>query len=142
MDSTSSGDLTWVGVDPRFEVPETSPAGHELLPGWAHELPFPDDSFDLVLLANVYEHVDPDLRNASLAEIQRVLAPGGTPRGIIDRLHADITKALAQPEVVQTLSASGIEPAGANSPGEFTAYLRAEIIKWAKVVKASGARAD
>ena len=71
-----------------------------------------------------------------------VLAPAGTPREIIDRLHADITKALAQPEVVQTLSASGIEPAGANSPEEFTAYLRAEIIKWAKVVKASGARAD
>lgn len=72
-----AGDLAWSGVDPRFETPERSPAGHELLPGFAHTLPFADGTFDVVLFANVYEHLDPDLRDASLAEMRRVLAPDG-----------------------------------------------------------------
>lgn len=71
-----------------------------------------------------------------------VLAPAGTPREIIDRLYADITGVLGHPEFVQTLSASGIEPAGSRSPEAFTAFLRAEIGKWAKVVKASGAKVE
>ncbi len=69
-----------------------------------------------------------------------VLAPAGTPREIISRLHADITRALG--EMMQTLPAFGLEPAAPNSPEEFTAFLQAEISKWAKVVKASGAKAD
>jgi tripartite-type tricarboxylate transporter receptor subunit TctC len=71
-----------------------------------------------------------------------VLAPAGTPREIITRLHADITRALALGEMVQSLNAFGLEPAPSNSPEEFTAFLQAEISKWAKVVKASGAKAD
>jgi tripartite-type tricarboxylate transporter receptor subunit TctC len=71
-----------------------------------------------------------------------VLAPAGTPREIISRLHADITRALALGEMVQSLNAFGLEPAPSNSPEEFTAFLQAEISKWAKVVKASGAKAD
>jgi len=71
-----------------------------------------------------------------------VLAPAGTPREIITRLHADITRALALGEMVQSLNAFGLEPATSNSPEEFTAFLQAEISKWAKVVKASGAKAD
>jgi SAM-dependent methyltransferase len=45
--------------------------------GVAHAIPFSDESFDCVVLANVYEHIEPDLRDASLREIRRVLAPGG-----------------------------------------------------------------
>ena len=71
-----------------------------------------------------------------------VLAPAGTAREIINRLHADITRALALGEMVQSLNAFGLEPAPSNSPEEFTAFLQAEISKWAKVVKASGAKAD
>ena len=71
-----------------------------------------------------------------------VLAPAGTPREIITRLHADITRALALGEMVQSLNAFGLEPATSNSPEEFTTFLQAEISKWAKVVKASGAKAD
>ena len=71
-----------------------------------------------------------------------VLAPAGTPREIINRLHADINRALALGEMVQSLNAFGLEPAPSISPEEFTAFLQAEISKWAKVVKASGAKAD
>jgi tripartite-type tricarboxylate transporter receptor subunit TctC len=71
-----------------------------------------------------------------------VLAPAGTPRDIINRLHAEITKALSRDDVIQALAASGLESVPPNSPEEFAAFLESEISKWAKVVKASGARAD
>lgn len=70
------------------------------------------------------------------------LVPAGTPRDVIVRLHADITKALASPDVLQTLNGVGLEAVKANSPEEFGAFIRAEIVKWAKVVKLSGAKAD
>jgi tripartite-type tricarboxylate transporter receptor subunit TctC len=70
------------------------------------------------------------------------LVPAGTPRDIIARLHADISKALANPDVLQTLSGVGLEAVKANSPDEFGTFIRAEITKWAKVVQQSGAKAD
>ena len=67
----------WWGVDPKIEQPLLSPKGAELLPGWANQLSFPDAHFDCVVFANVYEHVYPEQREASLAEIHRVLTKGG-----------------------------------------------------------------
>jgi SAM-dependent methyltransferase len=69
--------FTWTGVDPSISEPARSPAGLELLRASAHELPFEAETFDVVLFANVYEHVIPDRRKASLEEMRRVLAPGG-----------------------------------------------------------------
>ena len=71
-----------------------------------------------------------------------VMARAGTPREIITRLHAGITQTLAQADVAQTLGLFGLEPAQPNTPEEFAVFLRTEIVKWAKVVKASGAKAD
>lgn len=71
-----------------------------------------------------------------------VLAPSGTATAIINRLHADITTSLSHADVIQTLGSFGLEPAKPNSPEAFNAYLQAEIAKWARVVKASGAKAD
>jgi tripartite-type tricarboxylate transporter receptor subunit TctC len=71
-----------------------------------------------------------------------VVAPNGTPKEIVSRLHADISRALAVDEMIQSLNTFGLEPAPSASPEEFTAFLQAEISKWARVVKASGAKAD
>lgn len=71
-----------------------------------------------------------------------VLAPAGTPKEIVNRIYADITKTLTPDDMVQTLNGFGLEPAPSNSPEQFSAFLQMEIAKWAKVVKASGARAD
>ena len=65
-----------------------------------------------------------------------------TLREMVTRAHADTTRALAQPDMARALAAAGLEPAPANSPEEFGAFLKAEIVKWAAVVKISGARAD
>jgi tripartite-type tricarboxylate transporter receptor subunit TctC len=70
-----------------------------------------------------------------------VLAPAGTPRPIIERLHKDITANLRLPEVKQRLADQGAEIVG-SSPSQFAAYLRTETQKWAKVVKAAGIKPD
>lgn len=70
-----------------------------------------------------------------------VFVPAGTPQDIIARLHSEIVKALALPDVRQRLSGEGAELVG-NSPGEFDKFVRSELVKWAKVVKLSGAKAD
>jgi tripartite-type tricarboxylate transporter receptor subunit TctC len=70
-----------------------------------------------------------------------VFAPAGTPAAIVNRLHGEITTALRNPEVVKRLAALGAEPSGMG-PEPFGRFVAAEIKKWAKVVVASGARAD
>ena len=70
-----------------------------------------------------------------------MLVPAGTPRAIVDRLHAAMVRALAAPEIRENFAAQSVEISG-NTPEAFDAVIRAEIAKWSKVVKASGARAD
>ncbi len=68
-------------------------------------------------------------------------APHGTPRGIVEKLNAEITKVLQVPAVKERLAPLGFEH-NANTPAQFADYLKREVVKWAKVVKDSGARAD
>lgn len=70
-----------------------------------------------------------------------VLAPAGTPKAIITRLHRDVARLLQAPDLRARLAAVGITTVG-NSPKEFGAFIRQEIATWAKVVKESGARID
>ncbi|HET9470443.1 MAG TPA: tripartite tricarboxylate transporter substrate-binding protein, partial [Usitatibacter sp.] len=70
-----------------------------------------------------------------------VFAPGGTPRDVVRRLHAEFVKALADPAVRDTMRKLGAEPVG-NTPEEFAAYIESEARKYAAVIKASGARVD
>jgi tripartite-type tricarboxylate transporter receptor subunit TctC len=70
-----------------------------------------------------------------------VLAPAKTPKPVVSRLHNDIVKVLQEPDVKNRLSGLGFEIVG-STPEQFSAYIKAEIKKWAKAVKASGAKAD
>jgi len=70
-----------------------------------------------------------------------VLAPAGTPPEIINKLGAEIVKVVQHPSVRERFASLGTVPVG-SSPEEFAAFLRAEIEKWSRVVKASGARPD
>ena len=70
-----------------------------------------------------------------------IFVPAGTQREAVDRLHAEFTRALAAPDVREKMLGLGAEPVG-NRPEEFAAYIRAEADKYARVIKASGARAD
>jgi len=70
-----------------------------------------------------------------------VLAPVATPKEIVQQLSTEIIRILNAPDVREKLVAQGLDPVG-DTPEQFAAFLRAEIAKWAKVVKASGARPD
>ena len=68
-------------------------------------------------------------------------AIAGTPQPIIDRMHGEVVKLLAQPDVRQLWANQGAEPGGM-SQAEFGAFLRSEIAAWGKVVVAAGAKID
>jgi tripartite-type tricarboxylate transporter receptor subunit TctC len=68
-------------------------------------------------------------------------APAGMPQDLVNRINSEITRALATPEVAERLAQLGLEWKP-NSAGEFAAFLREEVQKWAKAVKDSGAKAD
>ena len=71
----------WTGIDPVLASERTSQMGCRLTPGRASAMEFGDEQFDVVLFANVYEHVPPEERDASLREMFRVLRPGGVVVG-------------------------------------------------------------
>lgn len=70
-----------------------------------------------------------------------VLAPAGTPRPVVDKLHGAIVKALQGADVKERLASEAGVPVG-NTPEEFHAYIKAEIARWAPVIKASGAKPE
>ncbi len=70
-----------------------------------------------------------------------VMAPAGTPKPIVDKLNAEITKVMNIPEVKANWAKQGAVPMPM-SPAEFDKYLRADIEKWAQVVKISGAKVE
>lgn len=70
-----------------------------------------------------------------------VFVPAGTPKDIVAKLHADVTRVLKQPDVGNRFASEGGDVV-ANTPEEFGAFIRSEIPKWTKVIKDSGARVD
>ena len=72
---------------------------------------------------------------------QAVFAPAGTPKPIVDRLYAEIARILKEPDVQERLAKLGLDPSGM-PPAELAAFQKAEIEKWAKVIKAANIRID
>ena len=70
-----------------------------------------------------------------------IFAPAGTPRDVVMRLNAEVLRVFKLPDVADRLKALGLEP-WLSTPEELARYQASEIIKWAKVVKDSGAKAD
>lgn len=70
-----------------------------------------------------------------------LVAPSGTPKDIVDKMGREVAAILAQPDVKEKLAAQGIEPA-ASSPEELTRLIKDDLVRWAKVIKESGARAE
>ncbi len=68
-----------------------------------------------------------------------ILATAGTPKPVVDRLNAEIRKIVATAEIRDALANQGAEPV-TDTPEEFAAIVRADVAKWAKIVKATGAK--
>jgi tripartite-type tricarboxylate transporter receptor subunit TctC len=69
-----------------------------------------------------------------------ILAPAGTPQPIIEKLSAAIIKALDDPTVFRRLQEAGIDPTPGRGPKETAEFMKAELAKWAPIIKASGAQ--
>jgi tripartite-type tricarboxylate transporter receptor subunit TctC len=70
-----------------------------------------------------------------------LLAPAGTPPDLIAKWNADVTKILSAPEMRERLATQGAE-AAPDSPADFAKFIASELVKYAKIVKASGAKVD
>ncbi len=70
-----------------------------------------------------------------------LVAPAGTPQAIIDRLHAEIVRAMRSPEVRDRIAAEGADVI-AGTPDELAGYMKSESEKWAQVIKAAGLKAE
>ncbi len=70
-----------------------------------------------------------------------VIGPGNLPKPIVARLHGELIKILNAPDIRERILSDGSEPVG-SSPEEFRQFMLADLAKWAKVVKESGAKVD
>lgn len=70
-----------------------------------------------------------------------MLAPARTPKEIVTRLHAEMTRILQQPDVKERFAGDGADPVG-NTPEEFARYIQSELVKWAKVAREAGIKPE
>jgi tripartite-type tricarboxylate transporter receptor subunit TctC len=93
------------------------------------------------VLPEVMTFVEAGYPTVDAATINGILAPAGTPKDFVRRLNGVVVKALKTPELQAKLQELGFESAG-GTPEQFDAWIRAELLKWAKIVKESGAKAE
>lgn len=70
-----------------------------------------------------------------------VLAPAATPQDVVNKAGAEIARIVKLSQVRERLSHEGLEPAG-TTPQEFAAYIKAEVAKWARVVRSAGIKVE
>jgi tripartite-type tricarboxylate transporter receptor subunit TctC len=70
-----------------------------------------------------------------------ILVPAGVPKDIVDRLHREIARAIANPKVAQLFTNLGTQPVS-NTPEQFAAFIKAETDKWGKVIRSANITAD
>jgi tripartite-type tricarboxylate transporter receptor subunit TctC len=88
-----------------------------------------------------YPVVAESVPGVSALSLVGIVAPGATPRELVRRISADIARAVKSSDLTERMKQQGMLPVG-STPEEFDALIRAEIAKWAKVVKVSGAKVD
>lgn len=71
-----------------------------------------------------------------------MVAPAATPPEILARVHAEIVKFVAAPDIRNRFASQGVELQASTAPGEFTAYIKSEYAKWAKVIDEAGIKAE
>lgn len=81
-------------------------------------------------------------KNLVTSSWQGVMVPAGTPRPIVDKLHAALVKVLADPQIQERMRKGGAIAVSSKSPEEFKTYIDGETAKWTKVIEESGVRAD
>jgi tripartite-type tricarboxylate transporter receptor subunit TctC len=79
--------------------------------------------------------------SVSVTSLFGFVVPAATPRPIVNRIYADSAKVLAMPDVRERLAGLGLEVVG-STPEQFDLFVRAEIAKWAKVIKDNNIKAD
>jgi len=92
-------------------------------------------------LPTVEEAGGPALKGYEASSWFGLLAPAGTSPDIVNRIQQEVAKSLATPAIKEKMLAQGAIPSG-NTPAEFTKLIASEHVKWAKVVKDSGAKVD
>ena len=70
-----------------------------------------------------------------------IAAPKGTPQPVIDKLYAEVKKALASPDLAKRFADQGAEPSGI-SPAEFQVFVKAETERWGKIIRAAGVKPE
>jgi len=93
------------------------------------------------LLPEVQTAQEQGLKGFSSYNWNGILAPAGTPKGVIDRIHAVLAKPLKDPGTRKQMETLGYEVSG-DGPAEYSAFIRTEVEKWAKVAKAAGIKPE
>jgi tripartite-type tricarboxylate transporter receptor subunit TctC len=83
----------------------------------------------------------PELKGFEALAWNGVLVPAGTPRAVVDRINSALNASLNDPSVRERLKSAGLEPIG-GTPEQFTKLIHDESVKWAPIIKRSGARID
>ena len=95
----------------------------------------------IVSLSSVPTTVEAGLKDFNATNWFGIAAPKGTPQAVIDKLHAEVKKALANADLVKRFADQGAEPSGI-SPAEFQAFVKAETDRWGKIIKAADVKPE